>query len=313
VTGGAGFIGSHLVDALLSRGARVRVIDDLSTGRREHVPPGAEFRHASILDEQALGASTEDVQIIFHLAAMVSVPQSVAEPVRCAEVNVSGTERVLEAAVAAGVPRLVFASSCAVYGGQPSLPSRECDPIDCLSPYAASKAAAEGLVAAFGRCYAVATTSLRFFNVFGSRQDASSPYSGVVARFVEAMSEGRAPIIYGDGLQTRDFIPVRRVVEALLASAERTKAGAGDTLNVGLGHSITLLDLYQFIHESFPGSPIPRYEPARAGDVRESQADITRTIEALRIAPLSRSEARRVLRAALHELARATRPQSPGR
>jgi len=277
ITGGAGFIGSHLARRLAELGAAVRVIDDLSTGSRENLPSeGVDLRVGSILDEPALRRSIDGCRLIFHEAAMVSVPRSVREPLKCAEINITGTARLLEAAREAGVQRVVFASSAAVYGDQPKLPSHEDDPIVCCSPYAASKAAGEALMTAFGRCYGLSTVSLRYFNIFGPRQDPNSPYAAVIAAFAEALTGGRRPMIFGDGRQTRDFTPVANVVSANLLAATCEGDLRGEVLNIGTGRPINLLEVLAEMGRRLGVEPSFRRSPPRAGDVRDSTADITR-------------------------------------
>jgi nucleoside-diphosphate-sugar epimerase len=290
VTGGAGFIGSHLVAALLERGARVRVLDDLSSGRRENLDARAELRVASILDEPALAAGVAGCGVVFHLAAQVSVPQSVRDPRASIDVNVTGTQRVLEAARRAGVRRLVFASSSAVYGEPQRLPSREDDALDCRSPYAAGKAAAEAMVAAYGRCYDLSTVSLRFFNVFGPRQDPLSPYAAVIAAFLRALRAGEAPVIYGDGHQSRDFVAVGNIVHALLLAATCPQRLSGPAINVGTGVRTDLLALLDALGRALGVTPAPRFQPPRPGDVLHSVADIARADSILGYRPIASLE-----------------------
>jgi UDP-glucose 4-epimerase len=277
VTGGAGFIGSHLARRLAALGAGVRVIDDLSTGSRDNLAGvEADLRLASILDERALRAAMDGCRFVYHEAAMVSVPLSVEDPSRCAEINILGTERVLEAAREAGVQRVVFASSSAVYGDEPNLPSTERDPIDCRSPYAASKAAGEALMTAFGRCYDISTVSLRYFNIYGPRQDPNSPYAAVIAAFLSALQAGRPPTIFGDGEQTRDFTCVDDVVEANLRAATCAKHLAGEIMNIGTGVQSSLLDVLAALGQALDVDVELRFEAERAGDVRHSVADISK-------------------------------------
>jgi UDP-glucose 4-epimerase len=285
VTGGAGFIGSHIAAGLHGLGASVRVLDDLSSGHRENVPEGVDLVEASILDERALADAVAGCGFVFHEAAMVSVAASVAHPGRCMEINVAGTERVLEAARDAGARRVVLASSAAVYGGAPALPSRETDPIDCASPYAASKAADEAIAAAFGRCYDVETVSLRYFNVYGPRQDPDSPYAAVIAAFHRALKEGRTPTVHGTGGQTRDFVFVEDVVRANLLAAAVDPAPVGAAVNVGTGTSLSVREVLDEIARALGGEVEPATGPARAGDVEHSRADITRAREVLGYEP----------------------------
>lgn len=286
VTGGAGFIGSHLVDRLLEIGASVRVLDDLSTGHRRNLdaataaatraPDRLRVHDGSILDAAAVDAAIGDADTIVHLAAMVSVPRSVAEPRMCHAINLEGTGRLLATARERGVRSFVFASSSAVYGSTPSLPSRESDMIDCASPYAASKAAAEAMVTAAGRTTDVNTTSLRFFNVFGPRQDPKSPYAAAIAAFADAIARGRAPRVFGDGRQTRDFVPVFDVVDAIVRAAIRREGEApGLVCNVGTGRRRTLLDVIDALGRAAGDVSVkPMFEPVRAGDVPHSGAAV---------------------------------------
>lgn len=290
VTGGGGFIGSHVVERLGSLGAHPRVLDDFSTGHRRNLDGlGVDVSvvEGSILDPDALGRAMEGVHAVVHLAAMVSVPQSVAEPQRCQEVNVAGTMRVLEAARTARTRRLVFASSSAVYGESPRLPSRESDPIDCVSPYAASKAAGEAFVTAYGRCYELATASLRFFNVFGSRQDPRSPYAAAIAAFADAIREDRSPTVFGDGSQTRDFVPVTDVARAILLAASRPEPPRGEVHNIATGTRRSLLDVIEMLAAAAGRNVSPTFAAPRAGDVPHSGADIGSAREHLGFAPLT--------------------------
>ena len=286
VTGGAGFIGSHLGRRLLELGARVRVIDDLSSGHERNVPEGVEFIRASVLDEDAVARACERCDYAFHQAAMVSVPQSVEQPGRCMDVNVRGTEVVLSAARRAGVARVMFAESAAAYGNEPSLPSREDHLPDCWSPYAASKVAGEMLLTTFARCYVLSTISLRYFNVFGPRQDPKSPYAAVISAFIDALAAGRRPKVFGDGLQTRDFVPVENIVHANLLAASSPKKLAGEVVNIGCAGRISLLDVLSHMGRVLGVKADPEFLPPRAGDVRHSSADITRARELLAYEPI---------------------------
>lgn len=274
VTGGAGFIGSHLGEALIASGCRLRVLDDLSTGRTSNVPLGADFIQGSVTDRSIVARAVDGVDFVFHLAALVSVPVSVAEPERCFEVNVTGTENVVRSATQAGVLGLVHVSSAAVYGASPSLPSRESDPISCQSPYASSKACGEFLVQAAARSAGLRGASLRFFNVFGPRQDPKSAYAAVISAFVDAALAGRDPTIFGDGSATRDFVPVSEVVKAMLLAASRAEEVAGESFNVGLGGTTTIRDLLDRI-QAIAGTRLrTSFAPRRAGDVAHSCASI---------------------------------------
>ena len=286
ITGGAGFIGSHLGTRLIELGAQVRVLDDLSSGREHNVPQGATLIRGSILDDTLLRDAIDGCQYAFHQAAMVSVPQSVEQPERCMQVNVDGTRRVLEAARGAGVKRVNFAASAAAYGNTPSLPSKETDPPDCWSPYAASKVAGELLLQTWARCYGLSTVSLRYFNIFGPRQDPKSPYAAVISAFCDALSAKRQPRIMGDGEQTRDFTPVANVVHANLLAASCEKALEGEVFNIGCGTRIRLLDVLEQMGKVLNVDATPAFAPARAGDVRHSSADISRAKAALGYAPV---------------------------
>lgn len=276
VTGGAGFIGSHLSLALIGLGARVRVLDDFSTGHRKNLAPGAELVEGSVADEAAVTRAVTGCGLVFHLAAMVSVPQSVAEPDLCVRSNIVGTQRVLTGAKSAGVRRVVLASTCAVYGDQPNLPSREGDPTMCCSPYAASKLAGEGLMQAFARTGGPSTACLRFFNVYGPGQDPKSAYAAVISAFAAALREGRTPTIFGDGEQTRDFVFVEDIVRANLLAATSPAELRGEVFNVGTGSRTSLLHLLAMLAKVAGRPATADHKPARAGDVRHSQADIAR-------------------------------------
>ncbi len=287
VTGGAGFIGSHLCARLVGLGAEVRVIDDLSTGNAANLDGlDVDLREASILDRDVVRDAMRDCRFVFHEAAMVSVPLSVEQPRECARVNIVGTHEILEAARDAGVHRLVFASSAAVYGGEPSLPSRESDTVDCRSPYAASKAAGEALASAFGCCYELSTVSLRYFNIFGPRQDPGSAYAAAIAAFHAALSERRRATVFGDGGQTRDFTPIENVVHANLLAATSPRDLTGQALNVGTGVRISLLDVLRHLGELLDADAQPAFADERAGDVRHSGADIARARTLLGYEPI---------------------------
>lgn len=285
VTGGAGFIGSHIVCALAARGDRVRVLDSLATGRLDNlasVETGAlgsgaqvEVIEGDIRDAEAVGAACEGVDGVFHEAAQVSVPQSLEDPVESYAVNVTGTLRVLEGARAAGVERVVFAASSAAYGNGPELPKLESMLPEPLSPYASGKVAAEHLLAVYGSSFGMRTVGLRYFNVFGPRQVDDSPYTGVIAIFAKALIEGRAPTIFGDGEQTRDFNYVDNVVAANLA-AMSSDVEPGTLMNVGCGTTITLNELFRAIAAHLGSDLKPIYADARGGDVRHSSASLER-------------------------------------
>ncbi len=286
VTGGAGFIGGHLAQRLVSLGADVRVLDDFSTGHRYRVPPTAVVFGGSVTDRALVRRAISGCDFVFHEAAMVSVAQSVQDPARCAEVNILGTEFMLEEAVSAGVTRLVFAASAAAYGASLMLPSREGHPVDCRSPYAASKVAGEALLSAFAACYPISTVSLRYFNVFGPHQDPKSPYAAAISAFVDAISSGRTPSVFGDGQQTRDFVFIDNVIHANLLAAACPKRLAGEVLNVATGRSVTLLDAISGICQALGRGCEPNFGPERPGDLRYSRADISRAQEVLGYEPV---------------------------
>ncbi len=279
VTGGAGFIGSHLVDELRREGARVRVLDNFSTGfphNLEHLPinDDVEVIEGDASDEATVRKAVQGVEVIFHEAAMASVPRSMREPALCHAWCATSTVRLLEAAAQSGVKRLVLASTSAAYGDSPFVSKREVDPSAPLSPYAAAKLSAEAYCHAFYRGFGLETVVLRYFNVFGPRQDPQSEYSAVIPRFVSMILSGERPTIYGDGEQSRDFVYVRDVARANVLAG--TVAGAkGGTFNVARGERTTLLELLHTLREILGESIEPIHEPPRAGDVRDSLADIS--------------------------------------
>jgi UDP-glucose 4-epimerase len=285
VTGGAGFIGSHLATALLSRGDRVRVLDDLSSGHRRNLAEGSEFVEASILDERDVREAMGGCELLVHLAAEVSVPRSWEDPERAFRINLEGAERVFRLAGEAGVRSVVFASSAAVYGPTPSLPSKESDPFDCASPYAAHKAAGELMLQSYARRYGFHAASLRFFNVFGPRQDPKSAYAAVISAFMDAAAAGRRPLVFGDGSQTRDFVPVADVVEAIRLAADPSRSLRGEAFNVGLGERRSLLDLIATLSKVSGRDLDPELRPPRAGDVPHSCASIERATRELGYVP----------------------------
>ncbi|MGV3484974.1 MAG: SDR family NAD(P)-dependent oxidoreductase [Planctomycetaceae bacterium] len=289
VTGGAGFIGSNLVDELVDAGATVRVLDNLSTGFRENLSDHAssaevQFIHGDASDPAQVDEAIRGIDYVFHHAAMASVPRSMREPGLCHAWTATSTLQLLEAARQHGVRRFVLASTSAAYGNSPFVSKRESDPIDPLSPYAAAKLASEQYCRAFFRGFGLETVVLRYFNVFGPRQDPASEYSAVIPRFVSMILAGQRPIIYGDGHQSRDFVHVRDVVQANLLAATAA-AAVGGTFNIGCGASTTLLQLLGTLSETL-GRPIQAiHEPPRAGDVRDSMADITQARVALGYEP----------------------------
>jgi|SRR5579872_724452 len=287
VTGGAGFIGSNTVDELVRRGHEVVVLDDLSTGRAENlieVQDKVELLRYSITDLDRMRTACRGVDYVLHLAARTSVPKSVNDPLGSNHVNVDGTLNVLVAARDEKVKRVVFAGSSAVYGETPTLPKREDMPPAPISPYGLTKLAGEIYGQIFQRCYGLEFVSLRYFNVFGPRQDPGSPYSGVLSLFNAAILNGTQPTIYGDGEQSRDFTYVGNAVEANILAFEAERA-AGLAINIGTGCRYTLNQTLALL-EKITGRPVkPKYGPPREGDIRDSQADISRAKEVLGYIP----------------------------
>ena len=288
VTGGAGFIGSHLVEALVAEGAGVRVLDDFSSGRREslaHLGARVEVLDGDVRDLGACAAACRGAGIVFHLAALGSVPRSLSEPAPTIAVNVGGTANVLAAAVEAAVARVVYASSSAVYGDAPGLPQREGEEGRPLSPYALSKSMGEQLAAQFARNFGLETVGLRYFNVYGPRQDPEGPYAAVVPRFLAAARAGRPLEIHGDGEQSRDFTHVADAVAATLLAALAPAAACGRAYNVAGGRSVSVNELAGAVLELAGGGPPPRHLPARAGDVPHSRADLAAATRELGYSP----------------------------
>ncbi|MDG2221547.1 MAG: SDR family oxidoreductase [Rubripirellula sp.] len=289
VTGGAGFIGSHLVDALLARRARVRVLDNFSTGFAHNLSHLDSDEAVEILRGDASDAATVDeavagVDFVFHQAAMASVPRSIREPDLCHAWCTTSTVQLLRAASQAKVKRLVLASTSAAYGDSPFVSKREVDPAAPLSPYAAAKLASEAYCQAFVRSFPIEAVVLRYFNVFGPRQDPQSEYSAVIPRFVSMILAGERPIIYGDGQQSRDFVYVQDVAKANMLAAT-TPGISGSTINVARGERTTLLDLLVTLREILGQNIEPIHEPARVGDVRDSLADISQARNLLGFEP----------------------------
>lgn len=290
VTGGAGFIGSHLSEFLLRRGRRVRIVDNFSTGKKTNVAPLLEEfpGHCAVHDQdisnlEELKRLFDGAEIVYHQAAMTSVPQSVEDPLGCNRTNTVGTLKVLWAAREAGARKVVFASSTAVYGDSEVLPKREDMEIDPVSPYAATKYMGEVYCRLFSRMYNVPTLALRYFNVFGPRQDPQSQYAAVIPRFIARMLAGEQPTIYGDGEQSRDFVFVEDVVTANVLAAE-SKAH-GTAVNIAYGQRFTLNQLVEMLGKSLGRSFKPIYEAPRAGDIRHSEADVSRARELLGFRP----------------------------
>jgi UDP-glucose 4-epimerase len=288
VTGGAGFIGSHLVEALLGAGRRVRVVDDLATGRRSnlaHLDGAYEWIEGDLADFEVCRRAVEGAEVVFHQAAIPSVPRSVREPLQSHASGPTATLNVLEASRRAGVRRAIFAASSSAYGDAEELPKREDMLPGPLSPYAAGKLAGESYVSVYARTMGLDGVSLRYFNVFGPRQDPSSPYSGVISLFARSMIEGRRPTICGDGRQTRDFTYVANVVAANLLAMDAPAPLGGAVYNVGTGRRISLLDLVAAINAALGTRLEPEFLPDRPGDVRDSQASLERIRAALGYEP----------------------------
>ncbi|MGH9795462.1 MAG: SDR family oxidoreductase [Candidatus Acidiferrales bacterium] len=277
VTGGAGFIGSTIVDELLRRGHQITVLDDFSSGNEVNLSAAAgkiRLVRGSICDLDTAREACKDANYVLHLAARTSVPRSVADPLETNRVNIDGTLNVLVAARDAGVRRIVFAASSSAYGESPSLPKVETMPAVPISPYGVSKLTGEIYLNVFGRNYGLENVSLRYFNVFGPRQDPGSQYSGVLSRFISAVLDGAQPVVFGDGEQSRDFTFVENAVDATLRAAEAPSV-SGAVINVGTGSRFTLNHTLALL-EKISAKPVrARYDAARTGDIRDSQADIT--------------------------------------
>ena len=302
VTGGAGFIGSHLTETLLGLGQSVRVVDDFSTGHRRNFElvrarvgeanwSRFELVEADICDAERMAEACRDIDHVLHQAAIGSVPRSIEDPLTTFRANVEGSFRMLEAAREAGVRSLVAASSSSVYGDHPELPKVEAQVGQVLSPYAASKAALESHLTAWTQAMKLPTVALRYFNVVGSRQDPAGQYAAVVPRWIATLAQGEAPIIFGDGETSRDFCPVDNVVQANLLAAFAPEAAHGRAFNVALGGRTTLNELFVILREGMAARGIDcaetqaRYEDFRAGDIRHSHADISAAREALGYRP----------------------------
>jgi nucleoside-diphosphate-sugar epimerase len=289
VTGGAGFIGSHLVEHLVCQGHEVVVLDDFSTGRRENLAPWVdriELVEGSITDPTACARAIRGADYVLHQAALPSVPRSVRDPDASHTVNATGTLQVLLAARDAGVKRVVYAASSSAYGNTAELPKHEGMVARPLSPYAVAKLAGEQYCRAFHASYGVPTVALRYFNVFGPRQDPTSQYAAVVPKFIAAARAGEQPTIFGDGEQTRDFTYVANVIRANLLACEAPDAALGEVFNVGCGERISVNELWRRIRALVGATVEPRYQPSRTGDVRDSLASIDRAREMLGYEPV---------------------------
>jgi UDP-glucose 4-epimerase len=282
VTGGAGFIGSHLVDRLAADGHHVVVLDDLSTGDAANLsaaPGRVDLREGDVRDRRAVAEAVAGAEVVFHQAALAAVGRSIEKPIDVTQVNVLGTLNVLLESAAARVRRVVFASSSSVYGDTPVLPKREDMTLAPRSPYAATKVSGEALVSAFASSFGLEGVSLRYFNVYGPRQSPRSQYAAVVPRFVAATLSGRPPVVYGDGLQTRDFTYVGDVVDACLLAA--SAPAASGPVNVGGGKRVSVLDLLRTIGRAVGWAGKAVHEAPRVGDVRDSLADVGRAASLL--------------------------------
>jgi nucleoside-diphosphate-sugar epimerase len=280
VTGIGGFIGSSLARTLLSRGEQVRGVDNFSTGKRENLTEildRIDLREADILDLGAMHQACAGVEYVLHHAAIPSVPKSVLDPLSSNRANVDGTVNVLVAARDAKVKRVVYAASSSAYGDTPTLPKHEAMKPDPISPYAVAKLASEQYMTSFARCYSLETVSLRYFNVFGPRQDPSSPYSGVLAKFITLMLRGEQPTIFGDGQQSRDFTYIDNAVDATLLACKAPVAQvAGQVFNAATGHRTTLNETFKLLQRQTGYSGPPKYEAERKGDIKHSLADISK-------------------------------------
>lgn len=287
VTGGAGFIGSHLVEELVRRGARVRVVDSLITGKRENLAHVGEidFLEGDLADLEVARAAVAGMDYVLHQAAIPSVPRSVTDPLTSHRSNVDGTLNILLAARDAGVKRLVYAGSSSAYGDTPTLPKHEDMPPNPQSPYALQKLVGEQYARLFARLYGFDAVTTRYFNVFGPRQDPSSPYSGVISVFIRALVAGDKPTIYGDGHQTRDFTYVANVVDGVLRACHGDHL-AGEVINVATGGRVSLNELFEALRRLTGSTLVPVYAGPRAGDVLHSQADISRAERLLGYRPL---------------------------
>jgi nucleoside-diphosphate-sugar epimerase len=288
VTGGAGFIGSHMVEELRRRGERVRVVDSLITGHRHNLAHlgEVEFVEGDLADLAVARRGVEGADYVLHQAAIPSVPRSVADPITSNRANIDATLNLLVAARDAGVKRVVYAASSSAYGDTPTLPKHEDMPVSPLSPYALQKLVGEQYMQMFTRLYGLETVSTRYFNVFGPRQDPSSPYSGVISLFITALLSGKAPIIYGDGEQTRDFTYVANAVDGVLKACVAPKA-SGEVINVATSERISLKQLFTTLRTLIGADSLePTYAEGRAGDARDSQADLTKARTLLDYTPI---------------------------
>jgi len=287
VTGGAGFIGSHLAEELVRRGERVRIVDSLITGKKQNIAhlSGVEFIHGDLAELDVARDAVAGIDFVLHQAAIPSVPRSVQDPITSNRANIDASLNVLVAARDAGVKRVVYAGSSSAYGNTPTLPKVETMPTAPLSPYALQKLVAEQYCQMFTRLYGLETVTIRYFNVFGPRQDPSSPYSGVISLFISALCDGRQPKIYGDGEHTRDFTYVANVVDGVLRACTAPSA-SGEVINVATAGRISLNELFRTVRDLIGIDVEPVYEAPRAGDVKDSQADIAKAERLLGYTPI---------------------------
>jgi nucleoside-diphosphate-sugar epimerase len=287
VTGGAGFIGSHLVEELARRGERVRVVDSLVTGKRHNIAhvPGVEFLHGDLADLDVARTAVTGVDYVLHQAAIPSVPRSVEDPITSNRANIDASLNLLVAARDAKVKRVVYAGSSSAYGNQPTLPKVETMPTAPLSPYALQKLVVEQYCQLFTSLYGLETVTTRYFNVFGPRQDPSSAYSGVISLFISALCDGRRPTIYGDGEHTRDFTYVANVVDGVLRACHAPNM-AGQVVNMATGGRVSLNHLFRTVRDLVSATVEPIYAEPRAGDVKDSQADISKARTLLGYQPI---------------------------
>lgn len=288
VTGGAGFIGSNIVEELLKRGHSVRVLDNFSTGKRANLLSflkDIELIEGDIRYYHIVNKALKKIDVILHEAALPSVPRSIADPISSNETNINGTLNVLEAARQNGTKRIVIASSSSVYGDTPELPKHEAMQLNPLSPYAVTKLTKEKYCSVFSSIYGLETIALRYFNVFGPRQDPNSQYSAVIPKFITAMLSNRSPVIYGDGEQSRDFSYISNVVEANILAATQ-KIEGGNAINIACHGRITLNELVQTLNEILGTDIIPKYSNPRPGDIKHSFADVSKAREIINYSPL---------------------------
>ncbi|MEK7628830.1 MAG: NAD-dependent epimerase/dehydratase family protein [Patescibacteria group bacterium] len=283
VTGGAGFIGSHIVDKLLAQGAHVRIVDTVPVVVEEH-QKACEVFTANLLDVEVLARACNGARYVFHLAAVASVPKSMEDPLGTHRTNIDGTLAVFEAARLAGVSRVVYSSSSAVYGDDPTLPKQESMVPKPISPYALHKLVGEQYAALYKKVFGTEIVSLRYFNVFGPRQNAHSAYAAAIPLFVAAMREGKQPTVFGDGSATRDFVSVYDVVEANILAAT-TEVAVGEVLNIGCGKGVSILQVIAAINQALGTAIQPRFAPVRAGDIAHSVSDIGKARKLLGFEP----------------------------